>query len=55
MARDIIDHGGSLATLMEAGGWTSSAYRMYLRNAQAEDVSVANTIINLSDSDGESV
>ena len=53
MARDIVDHGGSLATLMEAGGWTSAAYKAYLRNAQIEDVSVTNTLIMLSDSDNE--
>ena len=53
MARDIVDHGGSLATLMEAGGWTSAAYKAYLRNAQVEDVSVTNTLIMLSDSDNE--
>ena len=53
MAHDIVDHGGSLATLLEAGGWTSAAFKTYLRGAQAEDVAVASAIIQLSDSDQE--
>ena len=53
MAQDIIDNGGSLAVLMMAGGWTSSAYTAYLRGAQLDDVAVAGAIINLSDSEDE--
>ena len=51
MAQDIIDQGGSLAALMTAGGWTSSAYAAYLRDAQLDDAAVTRTIICLSDSD----
>ena len=53
MAQEIVDMGGSLATLMEAGGWTSSAFRVYLRGAQVEDMAVASAIIQLSDSETE--
>ena len=53
MAKEIIDLGGSLATLMEAGGWTSSAYRVYLRGAQVEDMGVARAIVQLSDSEAD--
>ena len=51
MARDIIDKGGSLAMLMRAGEWRSSAYIAYLREHQAEDACVANLLIDHSDSD----
>ena len=51
MAQEIVDMGGSLATLMEAGGWTSSAFRVYLRGTQVEDMAVASAIIQLSDSE----
>ena len=53
MAQEIIDLGGSLATLMEAGGWTSSAYRVYLMGAQVEDMAVARAMVQLSDSDAD--
>ena len=53
MAQETVDLGVSLATVMEAGGWTSSAYRVYLRGAQVEDMAVARAIIQLSDSDAE--
>ena len=53
MAQDIIDGGGSLAVLMTAGGWSSSAHTAYLRSAQLDDVAVAGAIINLSDSEDE--
>ena len=38
---------------MEAGGWTSSAYRVYLRGAQVEDLAVASAIVQMSDSEME--
>ena len=53
LAQDIIDGGGSLAVLVMAGGWSSSAYTAYLRGAQLDDVAVAGAIINLSDSEDE--
>ena len=53
MAQEVIDLGGSLATLMEAGGWTSSVYRVYLLGAQIEDLAVARAIVQLSDSEAD--
>ena len=53
MAQDILDHGGSLATLMQAGGWKSSAYQVYLRSEQMQDTAVGQFLIELSDSDRE--
>ena len=52
MAQDILDHGGSLATLLKAGDWNSSAYLDYLRFDQPQDVA-GQTLISLSDSDDE--
>ena len=40
MARDILDAGGSLAVLLRAGGWRSSAFAGYLRENQVEDRTV---------------
>ena len=51
VAQDIIDQGGSLAALMTAGGWTSSAYAVYLRDSQLDDAAVTRALICLSDSD----
>ena len=53
MAQAILDEGGSLALLLKAGGWTSSAFLHYLRESQVQDVAVGQTIINLSDSEEE--
>ena len=53
MAQAILDDGGSLALLLKAGGWTSSAFLHYLRDSQVQDVAVGQTIINLSDSEEE--
>ena len=51
MAQAILDEGGSLALLLKAGGWTSSAFLRYLRESQVQDVAVGQTIVNLSDSE----
>ena len=51
MAQDIIDRGGSVATLMLAGGWISAAFTAYLRQAQLGDVAVARALVDLSDSE----
>ena len=51
MAQDLLDQGGSVAALMVAGGWTSTAFTAYLRRAQIDDVAVARSIIHLSDSE----
>ena len=53
MAQAILDEGGSLAFLLKAGGWTSSAYLRYLRESQVQDVAVGQAIFNLSHSDAE--
>ena len=46
IARDIIDAGGSLATLLRAGDWRSGAFAAYLRENQAQDVAVSNVVID---------
>ena len=54
MAQDILDHGGSLSVLLRAGDWSSSAFLAYLRQSQPSDVAVAQTVIQLSDSEADS-
>ena len=54
MAQDIVSAGGSLATLLRAGGWHSKAFLSYLRDTQAQDEAVAQIVIDASDSEGES-
>ena len=54
MAQDIVDAGGSLATLLKAGGWCSSAYTQYLRENQSVDVAASVVLIYLSDTEEES-
>ena len=51
MAQDIVDAGGSMAMLLRAGEWRSSAFLRYLREAQPQEAAVAQVVINLSDSD----
>ena len=53
MAQDIIDAGGSLATLLRAGEWRSSAFLKYLRDCQPEEAAISQVVINLSDSEDE--
>ena len=53
MAQDIIDAGGSLAVLLRAGEWRSSAFLKYLRESQPEEAAVSQVVINLSDSEVE--
>ena len=53
MARDVLDAGGSLATLMRAGDWRSAAYVQYLRDNQVEECAAAQLLIDHSDSDHE--
>ena len=53
MAQDLMGHGGTLATLMQAGGWKSSAFQAYLRTSQLQDAAVSSLVINVSDSDEE--
>ena len=54
MAQDILDYGGSLASLLKAGDWSSSAYLKYLRSSQPQDAAVAQAVIMLTDSEDES-
>ena len=51
MARDIVDAGGSLATLLRAGQWKSAAFVAYLRENQAQEVAITQLIIDHSDSE----
>ena len=51
MAQDILDNGGTLATLLRRGGWKSSAFQLYLRPEQIQDTAVGQLLIELSDSD----
>ena len=53
MAQDLLDSKGSLADVLRAGGWSSSAYLRYLRSAQLDDKAVAQMVIDLSESEGE--
>ena len=53
MAQDILDMGGSLPALLNAGDWASSAYLKYLRTSQTEDLAVAQAVMCLSDSDDD--
>ena len=53
MAQDVLDMGGSLAALLNAGDWASSAYLKYLRSSQGEDVAVAKAAVYLSESDDD--
>ena len=54
MAQDIVSQGGSLAELLRAGGWHSKASLTYLRDSQAQDQTVSQMVVNLSDSEDES-
>ena len=51
MARDIVDAGGSLASLLRAGDWKSAAFLRYLRENQTEEKAVTDLIIDHSDSE----
>ena len=51
MARDIVDSGGSLATLLRAGDWTSSAFVQYLRDNQVEELAALSLLVDHSDSE----
>ena len=51
MAQDIIEHGGTLATLLKAGDWRSGAFKSYLKDTQLKDVAVSQLVICVSDSD----
>ena len=48
-----MDATGSLAEVLRAGGWSSSAYLRYLRTTQMEDTAVAQIVLELSDSEAE--
>ena len=53
MAQDILALGGSLAVLLRAGDWSSSAYLRYVKTAQPEDAAIAQAVIHVSDSEDE--
>ena len=51
MARDIVDAGGSLSTLLHEGDWKSAAVVQYLRENQVEERAVADMLIDHSESE----
>ena len=53
MAQDILSLGGSLAVLLRAGDWSSSAYLRYVKVSQPEDAAIAQAVIHVSDSEAE--
>ena len=53
MAQDIVDNGGTLATLLRSGGWSSSAFKEYLRSEQVQDAAVSQFLLDMSDSEEE--
>ena len=53
MAQDIMDMGGSLPALLNAGDWSSSAYLKYLRVSQTDDTAVAKAMMLMSGSEDE--
>ena len=53
MAQGILDFGGSLPALLNAGDWSSSAYLKYLRTSQTDDLALAQAAIFLSDTEEE--
>ena len=46
MARDIVLAGGSLATLLLAGQWSSGAYRAYLQSQAIDEHAIAKLVID---------
>lgn len=51
MARDIVDAGGSLSTLMLAGDWKSGDVARYLRDNKIEERAGADLLIDHGVSD----
>ena len=49
MAQDLVNAGGSLATLLRAGQWKSSAFRVYLSEQSVDELAVSKLIIDHSD------
>ena len=44
MAQDILESGGSVANILKAGGWRSSAFLLYLERAQVDEVTMLDCI-----------
>ena len=55
MAQNVLDNGGTLATLLKAGDWNSKAFQVYLRDTQLQDTAVSNLVISISDSEDEDI
>ena len=49
MARDIVQAGGSLATLLRAGQWRSRAFMVYLQEQTLDEEAVTRLLIDHSD------
>ena len=50
-ARDLLDAGASLADVMLAGEWRSSAVLFYLRRHQLDEAAMAKLVLDNSDSE----
>ena len=46
MARDIVDLGGSLATLLRAGEWRSDAFAACLKENQSEEKVLSRMVVD---------
>ena len=53
MAQDLVNAGGSLATLLRVGQWKSSAFCMYLSEHSVDELAISKLIIDHSDDEGE--
>jgi len=53
MAQDIVNSGGTLATLLKAGDWHSKAFFQYLRESHVQDQAIAELVVMASDSEDE--
>ena len=53
MAQDIVNNGGTLATLLKAGDWHSKAFFKYLRDSQVQDKAIAELVVLASDSEDD--
>ena len=49
MAQDIVLAGGSLGTLLRAGQWRSSAFRVYLQDQLLDEQAISRLVIDRSE------
>ena len=53
MAQDVVNSGGTLATLLKAGDWHSKAFFKYLRESHVQGHAIAELVVMASDSEDE--